>query len=271
MAYWFNGQLRQGTDIGLAVNDPALIYGATVFTTLRVYGDRLDHPLTDWVAHQTRITQALQDLGWLAPGWRQVRQGAEMLLNDYSILRITCFPDGRELVTGRNLPENLEAMQTQGVAVWIARGELYQRPVPAYKTGNYMGAWLALQAAQQHGAREAILVNDQGQWLETSTGNLWGWASGQWHTPGLGSGLLSGIVRARLIEHLSQQGERVNQSPWPPGVIQRFEALAYSNSAVQVVPIHTVLGHTVLSDRSRLELNPQHPALEALRTAFREN
>lgn len=265
MAYWFNGQLCRGSDILLAVNDPALLYGATVFTTLRVYGQHLDHPLTHWMAHQQRLVDALTAFGWPSPDWQRVQQGAKALLEEHPVLRITCLPDGRELVTGRTLPQDLEAMQSQGIAAWVARGELYRRSQATYKTGNYLGAWLAHQAAQQHGAREAILLDAQGQWLETSTGNLWGWANGQWHTPGLGAGLLPGIVRAHLIEHLRQQGERVDQAPWPPGVIQRFEALAYSNSAVQVVPIHTVLG-----DRSRLETNPQHPALAALRAAFEE-
>ncbi|PSN15193.1 4-amino-4-deoxychorismate lyase [filamentous cyanobacterium CCT1] len=266
MAYWFDGQLYSGTEISLAVDNPAFLYGATVFTTLRVYSSCLDHPLTLWAAHKTRLTQALQSFSWLAPDWHQVRQGAELVLKNYSILRITCLPDGRALITGRNLPADLDQMQTHGITAWVAQGDLYQRPLPAYKTGNYLGAWLALQAAQQHGAREAILVDARGQWLETSTGNLWGWANDQWHTPGLGAGLLPGIARLHILSHLKQQGQRVNQSPWPPGIVQRFEALAYSNSGVQVVPIHTVL-----SDRSRLEINPQHPALEALRAAFWEN
>jgi branched-subunit amino acid aminotransferase/4-amino-4-deoxychorismate lyase len=266
MAYWFAGQLCEGTDIALAVNDPALLYGATVFTTLRIYGVSLDHPLTHWAAHQQRLVHALTDFGWPSPDWSRVRQGAEALLEDYPVLRITCLPDGRELVIGRSLPPALATMQTKGIAAWVARGEMYRRSLPAYKTGNYLGAWLALQAAQRHGAREAILLDAQGQWLETSTGNLWGWANGQWHTPGLGTGLLPGIIRTHLIEYLRQRGELVNQSPWPPGVIQRFEVLAYSNSGVQIVPIHTVLG-----DRSRLEVNPQHPALAALRAAFSEN
>ncbi|WP_035992109.1 aminotransferase class IV [Leptolyngbya sp. KIOST-1] len=270
MPHWFNGTYSPTDHLTLAVTDPALLYGATTFTTLRVYGNSLDHPLTHWAAHQTRLAQALQAFGWPSPDWAAVRQGAETLLKDYPVLRITIFPDGREMVMGRGLPSDLEQMQTQGIVAWVARGELYQRPSPTYKTGNYMGAWLALQSAQRQGAREAILVDAQGQWLETSTGNLWGWAKGQWHTPA-GTGLLPGIARLHLLDTLKRQGQRVSQTPWPSGIIQRFEALAYSNSAVQVVPIHTVLGHTVMGDRSRLELNPQHPALAALRAAFREN
>jgi 4-amino-4-deoxychorismate lyase len=275
MPYWFNGTYSPTDTLPLSANDPALLYGATAFTTLRVYEGSLDHPLTDWAAHHQRLVHALHDFSWPSPDWQSVRQGAETLLNNYPVLRITVFPDGRALVTGRHLPADLAQMQAEGIVAWVAKGETYDRPMPSYKTGNYLGVWLALQAAQTHGAREAILVNAQGQWLETSTGNLWGWANGQWHTPGLGAGLLPGIGRQHMIESLTQQGQQVNQSPWPPGIIQRFEALAYSNSVVQVVPIHTVLGHmglghTVMGDRSRLEFNPQHPALAALRAAFEE-
>ncbi len=266
MPYWFNGQLCDGNDIALAVNDPAFLYGATVFTTLRVYGDRLDHPLTHWTAHQRRLTQALADFGWSAPAWAQVRRGAERVLKDYPMVRVTCLPDGRELITGRPLPVNLDQMQAQGIVTWIAQGELYRRSHPGYKTGNYLGAWLALQASQREGAQEAILSDAAGQWLETSTGNLWGWAHSQWYTPGLSPGLLPGVTRLHLADHLRQRGETIREDPWSLDLVKTFTALAYSNSGVQVVPIHTVLG-----DRSRLEFSPQHPALKVLRAAFEEN
>lgn len=263
--HWFNGQLHRGASLALGINEPAFLYGATVFTTLRVYGHSLAHPLTSWAAHQARLTQTLQAFRWPAPSWHQVRQGAEALLQDYPILRITCFPDGRELVTGRSLPPDLDQIQAQGITAWVAEDNLYRRSHPGDKTGNYLGAWLALQAAQGHQAREAILVNSQGQWLETSTGNLWGYAEGQWHTPSLDLGLLPGIVRQQVIDHLLHQGDSVKEQVWTAEQVAAFETLAYSNSGVQVVPIHTVLG-----DRSRLEFNPQHPSLEALRAVFRE-
>jgi 4-amino-4-deoxychorismate lyase len=263
MIYWFSGHLYQGREISLAVNDPAFLYGATVFTTLRIYGDSLEHPLTQWPAHQARLVQALGHFGWLTPDWPAVKQGAKALSKDHPVLRITCFPDGRELITGRSLAPDLAQMQTQGIGAWVAAGDRYRRSHPGYKTGNYLEAWLALQAARGQGAQEAILVDAQGQWLETSTGNLWGWAHGQWHTPGLGVDILPGITRQHLVEHLHQRCEPAKEIPWTPDVVQSFKVLAYSNSGVQVVPIHTVV-----CDRSKLEFNPQHPALEALRTAF---
>lgn len=263
MPYWFAGQPYDRSEVTLAVNDPALLYGATVFTTLRVYQHNLDHPLTRWDDHIHRLRHALAAFQWPEPNWERVRQGSEVMQQSFPLVRMTCLPDGRELITGRSLPPDLENLQQQGIAAWLAAGEIYQRSHPGYKTGNYLGSWLALQQSQQQGAREAILLDAAGRWLETSTGNLWGWAEGQWWTPPLADGLLPGVARLHLLAHLQNQGIAVCEDHWTPEVVDRFEALAYSNSGVQVVPIHTVLG-----DRSTLKFNPNHGSLQMLRAAF---
>ncbi|MGF1569667.1 MAG: aminotransferase class IV [Nodosilinea sp.] len=263
MFHWFDGQAHQGKHLAMAVDDPALLYGATVFTTLRVYGDSLDHPLTAWPAHRDRLRQALAAFHWPPPNWDHVRQGAEHLRAQFPVIRITCFPDGRELVTGRPLPPGLGRLQREGIAAWVADAADYQRPLPGYKTGNYLPGWLALQAAQRQGAGEAVLTDSQGQWLETSTGNLWGWADGRWYTPSLTNGLLPGVARLHLIRHLRQQDIAVVEADWNLALVRRLEGLAYSNSVVQAVPIHTVLGK-----QSRLEFNPQHRGLNGLTSAF---
>ena len=56
------------------------------------------------------------------------------------------------------------------------------------------------------GAKEAILVDESGNWLETSTGNLWGWHDGIWYTPHLDNRILPGIVRSHLLNWLKSQG-----------------------------------------------------------------
>lgn len=263
--YWFDGHTAQGTDLPLAITEPAFLYGATVFTTLRVYQHNLDHPLTRWVVHLNRLRHALGVFQWSEPNWEQVRQGTEVIQATFPMVRITCFPDGREFITGRPLPPDLATRQRQGITAWLAEADLYQRALPGYKTGNYLGSWLALQEAQRRNAGEAILINKAGHWLETSTGNLWGWADGQWWTPPLNEDLLPGVTRLHLLEHLQRQGIPVCKHPWSPASVYQFEALAYSNAGVQIVPIHTVQGN-----RSTLKFDPQHRSLQTLRTAFEE-
>ncbi|MEM1280743.1 MAG: aminotransferase class IV [Cyanobacteria bacterium P01_H01_bin.152] len=242
--YWYDGRLYQGDGLSLSCQEPGLLFGATVFTTLRVYEQNLDHPWTAWTAHIARTTRSLQAFHWPLPDWERVRQGANILAQRYPVLRITIFPDGREWITGRSLPPNLPILQTQGIIAWVTDSPDHRRVLPGYKTGNYLSCWLALQAAKRADAQEAILIDEQGHWLETSTGSLWGWADGQWWTPPLAVGILPGVMRSRLIRGLKACQQALQITPWVPEQIAQFSYLAYTNSVIEVIPIHTVLQGT---------------------------
>ncbi|MBD0385074.1 MAG: aminotransferase class IV, partial [Nostoc sp. C3-bin3] len=196
--FWYNSALIKSQTLELEINDPGLLYGATIFTTLRVYENSLDSNFTNWQAHCDRLLSSIETFGWQQPDWKLVRQGAEILLAHFPILRITLFPDGREWITGRLLPQDLTEKQNNGVLCGVASSEFY-RSLPSHKTGNYLSAWLARTSLD---VQEAILVDGQGNWLETSTGNLWGWCDRSWYTPPIKAGILPGIVRSQLVNWL---------------------------------------------------------------------
>ncbi|MDA0866834.1 MAG: aminotransferase class IV [Cyanobacteria bacterium] len=259
MNYWYNGAPGEGDTIPILLNDPALSYGATVFTTLRVYDLRLDHPGTAWAAHCDRLRQSLQTFPWVEPDWGRLQQGASLMAQRYPVLRMALFPDGREWITGRELPADLEQRQTQGIIAWVDETGDYGRSLPAHKTSNYLGCWLALQAAQRQGAQEAILTNGQ-RWLETSTGNLWGWCDGQWYTPPLKAGILPGVARSRIIAFQNAIGIPVNEQPWTPALVSQFTSLTYTNSVIQAAPIRRIL-----RSPSPVDYNPDQALLTYLR------
>lgn len=256
-AFWYDGELFEKDARPAFIDDEGLRFGATVFTTLRVYGHSLDHPLTQWQAHRDRLTCSIQSFNWKPPQWSDVYQECELLKDRYPVLRITIFPDGREWITGRSLPKNLIHNQKNGVACWIAPAD-YARSLPAHKTGNYLACWLARQQARMQGAEEAILVSPTGEWLETATGNLWGWAKGQWLTP-ISRQCLPGIMRSQLQRILTASGQQVKPQAWDLEQVMGLEAIAYSNCVVQLLPIHTILSQGI-----KLEYDPKHPAIEAL-------
>lgn len=262
-SYWLEGQLLAGSTITLSLSDPGFLYGATVFTTLRVYDQDLQHPWTAWRAHRERTQRSLQALQWREPDWKRIEQGAIALAQTYPVLRITLFPDGRELIMGRALPTHLTNQQQPEIIAWVADDPIYRRFLPGHKTGNYLGCWLALQAAQRQAAQEAILTDAQGHWLETSTGNLWGWAQGAWWTPPLAEGILPGVLRSRLIQGLEQQGIAVIQQPWTVAIVAQFKTLAYSNSVVAVTPIRSILQGT-----ASVNYNPDYEKIAELNAAW---
>jgi 4-amino-4-deoxychorismate lyase len=262
LIFWYNGNLIQGSTLELAIDDPGLLYGATVFTTVRVYSQSLDSALTNWQGHRDRIESTLQTFGWQQPNWNRLRQGAEILIAHFPVLRITVFPDGREWIIGRELPDSLTEKQRHGISASVLTGQ-FQRSLPTHKTGNYLSAWLAKTTAQQMLAQEAILVDASGSWLETTTGNLWGWRNGSWWTPPITAGILPGVVRSQLVDWLRRNHQPVREEPWLPQLGKSFAAIAYTNSVVEVIPIHTVIKPT-----SQLTYNAYHPCFQQLRGLF---
>ncbi|MGB3765959.1 MAG: aminotransferase class IV [Phormidesmis sp.] len=259
-SYWYDGRWIDGktaTSAHLPLDNAGLRFGATVFTTLRVYENDLSHPLTQWQGHCDRLQTSLLQFGWTIPDWQAVRTGAQQLLAQYAILRITLFPNGCEWITGRALPLDLANQQQTGIAAWIAPST-YQRSLPTHKTGNYLACWLSKSRAQAAGASEAILTGLQKEWLETSTGNLWGWKDGCWWTPKT-ERCLPGLMRDWLIDCLTAAGQSVNCEPWSAKIVLEFEAIAYSNCVVQLLPIHTIV-----EGQTKLNYNAQHEHIRAL-------
>ncbi|OKH37673.1 4-amino-4-deoxychorismate lyase [[Phormidium ambiguum] IAM M-71] len=238
---WYAGKLNKKGRIELGIDEPGILYGATIFTTLRVYADSLDDGRTNWQGHCDRLRSSIQTFGWQEPNWARIREGAEILQRDFPVLRITIFPDGREWIIGRYLPPDLEERQQQGIVAWLAKTAEFRRSLAEHKTGNYLTAWLALNEAKKHGAKEAILIDETGNWLETSTGNLWGWQDRRWWTPPLTERILPGLMRKQLIDWLKSQNQIVEEELWTEELVSGMEAIAYSNSVVEIVPIHTVI------------------------------
>ena len=260
MVFWYNGCLENGDTLNISIRDPALLYGATVFTTLRVYQQSLQHPLTQWRAHCHRLADALSSFNWPSPNWDSLEKGAQLLAQSYPVLRVVIFPDGREWVTGRTLPEDLSQMQAEGIAGWLAIDHLFARPLAHYKTGNYLGAWLALQKAQSKGKREAILINSQEHCLETTTGNLWGWKDGLWYIPPATRDILPGLACRHLLNCLAVPPIEVI---WTLPFLQSLEVVAYTNCVVQVVPFASIeIKEEIFC------FNTEHPALKTLQQCY---
>jgi 4-amino-4-deoxychorismate lyase len=279
--FWYGGSLNEGTALSLSVADPGLLFGATVFTTLRVYEGSLDHPMTVWRSHVSRLQASIAAFLWCEPDWAMIQHEVSHLAHHYPVIRITLFPDGRELITGRSLPPNLGKSQKNGVSAWLVQGQQFDRPMPGHKTGNYLPAWFANAVAHRHGAQEAILSEAlTGNWLETSTGNLIGWSDGYWSTPcctesvvastvtngethfSIGADslnpseeteptsshalmckalILPGIMRSQLISWLRCHNKEIVEEPWTPTRVQTLEFIGYCNTVRQLIPIHTVL------------------------------
>ncbi len=253
--YWHDGKLIDSKQIELSINAPELCYGATVFTTMRVYEKSLDHDLTHWQSHCDRLYTSIKAFNWRQPDWNRLKLGASTLLAYFPVLRMVVFPNGKEWITGRNLPVDLNQRRSQGITAWVATEDLYQRELAQHKTGNYLGAYLARNQALILNAQEAILIDNQDNWLETSTGNLWGWRDGCWYTPSLDSGILPGIKRSHLLNYLETNCIPVKENIWTPEFVFTLEAISYSNCVVDIIPIKQVLHQDNITSYPLIQLD----------------
>ena len=239
--FWYDGKLLDCDRLQLNISEPGLLYGATVFTTMRIYQQSLDHPLTSWQAHCDRLNSTLKSFSWQQPSWQDLRRGAELLLQYFPVLRMAIFPDGREWITGRSLPSELKQRQIRGITAWVARESIYRRNLAQHKTGNYLSAYLARERALSLKAEEAILIDNKDNWLETSTGNLWGWQKGRWYTPQLDLNILPGIARSRWLNFFQAHQIEVVENIWTPQFVAELESISYSNCIVEMIPITRVI------------------------------
>jgi 4-amino-4-deoxychorismate lyase len=264
--FWYDGQLLNSPSLTLAIDDPALIYGASIFTTMRVYHSDLSHSRTFWQQHIQRLRVSLDAFDWEFSDWQRLEQGVIALLPFSPVLRITIFPNGRELIQGRNLPPDLDHNKKSGVVGRVV-DSFYDRSLGSHKTGNYLGPWLALQSARKHGAKEGILTDSHGSWLETSTGNLWGYDGHSWYTPSLsstnGTSILSGITRTYILESLQRDGLPTQEVIWNLELVRKFTVIAYSNCVIELIPFRQI--HI---DETQLEFSVNNPALSQLQNYF---
>ncbi|NJN75165.1 MAG: 4-amino-4-deoxychorismate lyase [Synechococcaceae cyanobacterium RL_1_2] len=247
-SFWYEGEFQLSGLMTIAPYDHGLLYGATVFTTLRVKQQNVFSPETGWLLHRDRLTHSVLNFGWCLPDWDRVEMGLSTMAKHFPVLRVTLFADGRELITGRKLPADLGYKQQFGITAIVLPPEQYQRSLPHHKTSNYLSSLQGKQYAQSLQADEAILTNSQGHWLETTTGNLWGWDGATFFTPPLTDSLLPGIKRQQLIEHYHGTYP-ITEESWNNQVIERLTAIAYINSVVELIPITKVM--IVIRDRAK--------------------
>jgi len=233
--YWYGGELLDATQLSLPIDEPGLLFGATVFTTLR---SRAGQPVA-WKAHRSRLSNSVRELCWQLPDWERLECGLREIARRYPVARVTLFPDGREWILGRSLPVDLGSWQRDGVKVVVVPN--LRRSLPTHKTGNYLACWQARTQARQQHAQEAILTDATGNWLETSTGNLWGLHRGAWLTPPLAAGILPGIARSRLWEALAASKNAPATPTWSAELVAQLDAIAYSNCVVGVVPLREII------------------------------
>jgi len=115
----------------------------------------------------------------------------------------------------------------------IAHGALS----PMVKSLNYLNNVMAKIEAQQAGAGEGLMLNEQGYVAECTGDNVFIVKNGEIFTPPISSGALAGVTRAVVLEMAESLGIRVLQPEMTRYDIYTADECFLTGTAAEVIPV----------------------------------
>ncbi|GAA1533493.1 aminotransferase class IV [Nocardioides humi] len=209
MRVWINGRLLPDpTTPAVPVTDHGLTVGDAVFEAVKVVGGR---PFA-LERHLDRLERSAVGLGLVGLSTDEVRRGVAAVLEGDPIalgrLRITVTGGNAPLGSGRGAdpltvivvaaPMDPAPETTAVVTVPWPRNE--RGALAGLKTTSYAENVVALAAAREKGASEAVFANLAGDLCEGTGTNVFYVIDGEVRTPTLASGCLAGVTRALVLE-----------------------------------------------------------------------
>jgi branched-chain amino acid aminotransferase len=210
MQVYLNGKFVEEEQACISVHDRGFLYGDGLFETIRVYEGE---PFL-WADHMRRLAHGCEVLRIRPPLTASEMRAvvAEQLRRNglsAAVIRITLSrgagqrgysPRGADHPTfcilsfppPKALPANWKLItSTQHLP--------NEDPLAVFKHANKLRQIIARAEADEHGADEALLLNERGEVVEGTTTNLFWVARGTVCTPML-SGILSGITRNYILK-----------------------------------------------------------------------
>lgn len=241
----------------ISLFDRGFLYADGVFEVLRTYGGR-PRGLED---HLARMFAAANALGISpgAPTARWIAETAQVLSEcpwPESVVRLTltrgvCAPGvaprqvgaPTRVVAAYALPE-LPALSDAGVSVITLRGAYRSSASEGRKTLEYLSSVMALRAAAQAGAADAIFLDADGSVIEAAAANVFVLSGSELRTTPAGVGL-PGVTQMLLLEAARTEGFTPLRAPITGADLWTADEVFLSSSVREVIPVLRIDDHEV--------------------------
>lgn len=258
---WVNGYFVDPFKSFPGVHDRGFLYGDGLFETIRLH----NHVPQYWKEHRDRLRHGCSVLKINFPG-ATISRGMEQVSRKLQsgVLRLTVtrgghpgrgfLPAGNPIPTvavtgypGEPYPEELYRQGFSGTLISFPRN--HRSPLVKLKSLNCLENIIGKMEAASAGADEGIFVNCLGEIAESTASNIFLVIDDKLLTPPPESGLLPGIMRARVLLLAKRLGINALQSKIYPQDFRRAGESFLTNSLLGIMPLVSINGQPVGNGR----------------------
>jgi branched-chain amino acid aminotransferase len=164
----------------------------------------------------------------------KITEGARIRLSIDRLGGGTYLPESNEVsffIEIYPIENNLFGLNAKGFEVDLYQDIKKNKTILSnYKTKNGLIYVLAALTAKEKGLDDLLLVNEQGQILESSNSNLFVVSNGVLYTPGLAEGCLAGTMRMQVINLALANGIKVYESSILPQHLLAADEIFLTNA-----------------------------------------
>jgi branched-chain amino acid aminotransferase len=260
---YLDGKIVPASRAGIPVSDRAVLYGDSVFETVRAYNGR---PFR-LARHLERLEEGCRLTRMTLPiPPAEIERAVADLIKANGLDR-GCDSYIRVTVTGGPSagPKGLERPGPQGIFIIVHEYEPpseedYQRgiaiaisgikrnassPLSSLKTGNCMDGLFARQEARDRGLDDSVMLTTAGNIAEGTTWNIFMVKEGELLTPNMGCGFLPGITREAVIEVALAGGVPVREIMETHETLLSCEEAFATGSTAELTPVCRVGTHLI--------------------------
>ena len=216
----------------IPADDPGLLFGLTVFDTMRTYGRQVFR----LQAHIERLQNSAKRLSIPFPAPSLIEDEICAALEDDVSIRYMLTAGGHRVMQVGPIDQT-----RVGGPIRVARmGWDPPEWLPGIIKHGCRAAWVV--GARELGVDEVILVDHDGFILEANRSNVLGVVDGVLMTPRLDGRFLSGVTRCALLEAAQASALPLEERPLPYD--STFDELYLTSTLKEVAPIVEIDGKT---------------------------
>ena len=245
-----NGKILNAEQAAIATDNRTFRYGIGLFETLLA----VNNEVQQLPAHWSRMQQGLHILGFKTPSFfneKSLLEAIQSLLSknkhhQHARIRIQFFANAGGILETQHttcnylietyaIDASICELNENGLVIGIH--SLYKKeidPLSPYKINGRICYAMAAQEAKEKKWNDALVLNSQGNIIESSISNIFWIKNNEIYTPPVSEGCIAGIMRANWITVLKEKGIPVVEMPLNKDLLLQADEVFLTNSVRKI-------------------------------------